>query len=238
MIEPDFGLMTPFDIALTIFMNQAICFVLFVAIWLTRSGYPKWIPRKIVHISMATAIALVVPQFSNLTSIAATIFFFLTWLSLLVLAGIKFKSDVLESGRRRDETPINTFLSPFVVMMGFAILLYFAGPRMEIFAAGALALGWGDGAGEIIGRLFGRHHYPGFCNPKTIEGTISVMLGTLTGLITSYAIYAPLRFSVFFWIDITIVSVIIGVAELFCVGWWDNFVIPVLTGILLLFLGI
>ena len=76
MIDPSFGLMTAFDVALTIFMNQAICVVLFVAIWLTRTGYPKWIPRKLVHISMATAIALVVPHYSNLTSVIFTVIFF------------------------------------------------------------------------------------------------------------------------------------------------------------------
>jgi phytol kinase len=238
VLEPILGPITPIDLAITLLLNQAIFIILFIAIFLTKNNYPRWIPRKLIHISISTTIGVVIPHFSNFSAVLLTLGLFITLIIIAVSVGLGFKSDILESSRRENENHFSTFLSPFVVIAGFGILLVLSGNRPEIFAAGVLVLGWGDGAGEIIGRLFGRTKYTIYGSVKSLEGSLGVMVFSVMAIWISYLMYNPHLLLNTFLLSAFGIALVISIVEGFSRGWVDNILLPLLTGLLLIFLGL
>ena len=232
MVELIFGDLTLTDIIMAAATGFLASIVLSIAYRMSASGTPHWKPRKLVHIGMSTVIGITVLGYSNLSGPALAAGLFLT----VLLYAWAHKSDLiwelLLAGSREKESRLNTFASGFMGLLSYGIVFVLFQPRPDIFVASILAVAWGDAAGEVFGRTYGRHSI----GTKTVEGTLGVFLFTFFGLIVAMLIYS-IDTSPFAVIPhLLIISLVVAIIELVSIGWTDNFFIPLTTSFMMWFL--
>ncbi|PWN51226.1 hypothetical protein IE53DRAFT_299774, partial [Violaceomyces palustris] len=137
--------------------------------------------RKFFH---ALAVLLFVPgiafdpAFTHLAfSLAFSIFIFAEYVRYYALypfgASLHvFMSEFLD---QKDSGPV--ILSHFYLLTGCAGPLWIEGPSSILHQTGVLVLGVGDAIASIVGRRYGRLHWPS--SPKTVEGSMAFLLSIL-----------------------------------------------------------
>jgi len=234
MVELIFGGLTTLDLVMAITTGVVGGIVLLVSYKMTMHGIANWKARKTVHITMGTIIALTALRYSNLSGpfLAAGIF-----LTILVYAWAH-KSNLitilLVAGTRESETRFNTFASGIMGLAGFSIAFMLSAAHSSIFVAAILAVAWGDAAGEVIGRSIGGKFVQKRYRKKSFEGSFGVflfaILSVLVALLTQLNEVCPICV----FPQILLVAAVIALTEAFSIGWSDNFLIPILTAIVMI----
>ena len=136
------------------------------------------------------------------------------------LTPVPFVKDIIEKVERKKEThiPGRAALS-FTLGVILSTILFYSFDKLILVGA-ILALTFGDGFSTIIGKTFGKRKTT---DGKTIEGTIG-------GIIA-----ATIALSLFFNFEIALATAIFAMlAEYIPIN--DNYTIPIVTGIVLIFL--
>ncbi|MHA1911444.1 MAG: hypothetical protein ACTSYA_07095 [Candidatus Kariarchaeaceae archaeon] len=166
-------------------------FVFIVAGIIHARGYPNWAVRKWIHVAGLTLWAYLAVQYSLFEVLIQVIVFAIILLILSAVPSIKFAFFYISIGKREDESSIEAFANPIITGATIFTILFLTSEM--IFIAATLALAWGDGLGEIIGRPFGKHKYYIPFHPqkhtKSFEGSTSVFIGTVMGINVAFFAY-------------------------------------------------
>jgi dolichol kinase len=237
MVELLFSPLTPMDIDLIILVDVLAFASISVSCVLASQGHKKWISRKFTHVAISSIIALALPVYSSLTGPLLTIGIFLIGLFGSSLLGLNVSDLALSAGTRDDGSKVQTFLAAFLALIAFAAVFLSFMSIPFIFVSSILAVSWGDGAGEVVGRPFGRHKFHVWRGKtKSIEGSLGVMIMTFVGISVAFVLF-PFSITLEKLImAAVVVSLAVSVAEVLCVSWTDNVVIPLLSSFLMWFL--
>lgn len=172
--------------------------------------------RKLVHILLSHWILLAIAVYRSTWGVCSLPFCFI-WLNYLSCRKGIF------SGIERGEA--NTLGTVWYAVSLF--LLSFAGYSLGmpwIAACGMLGMGYGDGAGALVGKYWGKLRFPGIHASKSLEGTLTVMLlsGLAVGMVCEFYVPGPhfaLRAAL-------ACSVPAAVLELFTPYGMDNLTLP------------
>jgi dolichol kinase len=237
MVSLIFSDLTTLDILLIILVDSVVFASLAVSVLLARRGYKKWIPRKLTHVVISSLIALTLPFYGNLTGPAITILVFAVGILGSSVFGVHLTDITLSAGTREGGNQIQTLLAACLALVAYAVvfLLFIGIPA--IFVAAILAVSWGDGAGEVVGRPLGKHKFHIWeGRNKSVEGSLAVMLMTFVGTMFAFVLH-PLAVPLLILLSIAlIVSLAVAAIEVVCVSWVDNFAIPLVTASVLWFL--
>ena len=232
MVELYFGDLTTIDIFLALFTGIAGGIVLAVAYKLAESGVDHWKPRKLVHISMGSIIAFTVHFYVTLSGPAFAAGIFLT----ILFYSWAHKSDLitalLVAGSRENESSLNTFASGFMGIVAFVVAFLVFFQRPTIFVAAILAVSWGDAAGEVVGRSLGGMISSRRYKKKSIEGSLGVWAFSFLSILVAIAIHSADICPLCFIPQIVLIGFAIMLTEVLSIGWTDNFLIPLITALL------
>ncbi len=233
MVELIFGNLTVLDVVMAIFTGIFGNVVLAMGYFMSRNHVPRWKSRKFVHVTMGTVIAFTVTVYSNLSGPAFAMGVFATGLLYVWSHKRDLISDLLAAGSREFESKLNTFASSFMGLVAFSLTFLIFLERPEIFVASFLVVAWGDAAGEIIGRPYGGRCFRKLRKNKSIEGSIAVFIASLIAFIISLGVFSADTCPLCVMFQLIIIAFIITIVEAYSIGWTDNFVLPLLTAILL-----
>ncbi len=233
MVELIFGSLTSWDIILGIITGVTGNIILSIGYRLTKHGGRKWKSRKLVHVGMGTVIAFTLTSYSNLSGPAFAAGVFLVILFYVWAHKRDLIMELLNAGSREYESRLNTFASSFMGLVSFALTFLIFLQRPEIFVASFLTVAWGDAAGEIVGRPFGGRYLRRLRKNKSLEGTIAVFLMSFVAIFTAIGLFSADTCPFCVAYKILFIAFIIAILEAFSIGWTDNFVIPLVTAIML-----
>ena len=233
MVELVFGDPNTLDIIMAALTGILGGIVLAVAYRWAAKGVAKWKPRKIVHISMGTIIALTVMHYSNLSgpSLAAGIFLTIllyAWAHKSTLIG-----ELLLAGSRESDQRLATFAAGFMGMIAFGSVFIFFFQQPEIIVASILAVSWGDAAGEAIGRPYGCRFVKRRIKGKSFEGSLGVFAFSFLSVVIAMLIFPSGISPMSVLPNIAVVALVITIIELLSIAWIDNFLIPILTAVVM-----
>jgi phytol kinase len=120
-------------------------------------------------------------------------------------------------------------------MVAYGIIFIFLPSRPDIFVSAILAVSWGDGAGEMLGRPFGRHNYSVAGNERSLEGSIAVLVFSFIAFYTSVVLFSTIN-PIQVLPILFLISIVVMFVEAISPMWSDNFLIPIFTAGLLYFL--
>jgi dolichol kinase len=233
MVDLIFGDPTALDVIMAALTGILGGFVLAVAYKWASRGVPKWRPRKLVHISMGTIIALTVMHYSNLSGPALAAGVFLTVLLYAWAHKSTLITELLMAGSRENDQRIATFAAGFMGLMAFAIVFIFFFQQPEIIVASILAVSWGDAAGEVIGKPYGCRFIKRRIKGKSFEGSFSVFAFSCLSVIVAILSFQSGVLWSSILLQVTVVGLLIAIIELFSIAWTDNFLIPIVTAIVM-----
>jgi dolichol kinase len=237
MVQLWFLPLTSLDLVLIIIIDAIGFLSIAISLTLARRGYRKWIPRKVTHIAVSSLIALSLPFFSSLTAPAIALGVFLVVLFGCSFLGLDLKGLVLSAGTRRGESKLGTFLVAFFSLVVFATVFLIFIDLPFIFVSSILAVSWGDGAGEVVGRPLGRNKFSVWGGKtKSVEGSLAVMAMTFVAVMVAFFLFPiPVSLQSLLLAGAT-VSLVVAVVEVLCLSWTDNVVIPLLSALVLWYL--
>ena len=233
MVELVFGDPNALDIIMAALTGILGGIVLGVAYKWAAQGVAKWKPRKIVHISMGTIIALTVMHYSNLSGPSLAAGIFLTILLYAWAHKSTLITELLLAGSRNEDQRLSTFAAGFMGMLAFASVFIFFFQQPEIIVASILAVSWGDAAGEVIGRPYGGRLIKRRIKGKSFEGSLGVFLFSCLSVLVALMVFPSGIAALSVLPQIAIVALVITLIELVSIAWIDNFLIPILTAIIL-----
>ena len=129
--------------------------------------------------------------------------------------------------------------------ISWTILAFFLFDNRMIASIAIVAMSYGDGFGGLIGKRYGKRK---ILREKTLEGTTAVFAATFIATITVFLFYQFLAsngtFGTFSLDPLTALGVavftgvFVAIVELVTPGEYDNLVIPLLTGGVLVLVGL
>lgn len=200
--------------------------VLAVAEGARRRGIPKSVTRKIVHVGIGT---WVLPTFllfeHRLWAVVPPACF-------VLVNAASYRTGLIQSveGGERGARNIGTILYPISVAL--ALGLFWNEPWPVVGAAAVLVMAWGDAAGSLVGRRFGRRHYHVAGHPRSLEGSLAVFGFGVLAILASFALLGrPLD------VNVVLVALLAALAAtvLEAVSLWgfDNLLVPTAVAIVL-----
>ncbi len=233
MVELIFGDFTAIDIAMAAFTGLAGGVVVAIAYKMAERGAPKWKPRKLVHITMGTIIALTVMHYSNLSGPSLAAGVFLTVLLYAWAHKSDLISELLLAGSRESDKGLSTFAAGFMGMVSFATVFLLFFQRPEIIVASILTVAWGDAAGEVIGRPYGGRVFSARYRGKSLEGSLAVVVFAFLSISTSLLLYSQDILLSTVLPQVTLITLTLAVLELLSVAWTDNLLLPLGTALMM-----
>jgi dolichol kinase len=237
MVQLAFSSLTSLDIALIVLVDALVFASILVSCLLASRGHKKWMSRKFTHVAISSTIAMALPIYDNLTGPILTIVIFLVGFFGSSLFGVHASDLALSAGTRDEGSKTQTFLAASLALIAFAAVFFFFVSVPFIFVSSILAVSWGDGAGEVVGRPLGKHKFHIWRGKtKSVEGSLAVMVMTFVGVIVAFLLFP---FSIELGkllLAAVVVSLAVSAAEVLCVSWMDNVVIPLLSSFLMWFL--
>ena len=198
--------------------------------------------RKIVHIGVGNFV-FVWWMFSAGWIMLA--FFAIPFGLILFLA--MFRNNLIGRGKLGEltnEKGHSKGLFLYVVSITVMILFFFSEHWLAA-SIGIVAMTYGDGAGCIIGKRFGRHRT---IHGKTLEGSIGVFAGTFVSALAVSALYiwlvsnghlmCDVKPILPIWVTCAIIGLWSSLLETVCPGEYDNLAIPISTALILVLLGL
>jgi dolichol kinase len=231
MFEYQINSLDSFTIVISIFAVLGIYLSIIGAWWIDRKGYPAWASRKVIHTGIGTIIAFALVIFNNLSGPLLTLglFFF-----PLLIGQIKNRSinRLISLAKRENGNRIATLSAGLSAIIVFTAIFVILPERSDIFVSAILAVAWGDGAGEVVGRTLGKRSYTIFGNEKSLEGSIAVGMFSILALIISVV-----WFTAFHLIStipfLLVIALVVVIVEAVSPKWSDNLFIPASVSILL-----
>jgi len=208
-------------------MNIIILFFLILGFFiiaeiLYKFGVSADITRKIIHISSGSIIAFF-PYFINLKTVLLIGFF-----SSIVLFWIK-KNEKLKSIFDVERKSVGAI----IYIPSLMILSYLTWDIPIIFTISTLIIALSDGFAGIVGKYFGKHEY-NINGKKTIEGSLVFFILTL--IIIYFFLFKNLGNSWENLLTMFTISIILTLVEGVNSRGWDNFVVPILSSLMLYFM--
>jgi dolichol kinase len=237
MVDLFFSDLTMLDICLIIIVDIVGFASLAVSCMIASRGYNKWIPRKFTHIVVSSLIALALPLYSNLTGPVLTIGIFVVGILGASAFGVNLANITLSAGTREEGSRIQTLLAAGFALVAYGLVFLLFSNYPMVFVASILAVSWGDGAGEVVGRPLGKHKFHVWREKKkSVEGSLAVMLMTFVAIIFAHSVF-PLSIPLIYLLIIAVlVALAVAAIEVACVSWVDNVAIPLVSAFLLWYL--
>ena len=207
---------------------------LFIAWQLDVRNHPNWQSRKTIHIGVGTVIGLTLTVYESLTEPALTLVLFFIPLLIGQLFG-GYGKELISLARRKEGNKMSALAAGVSALVAYGIIFIFLPERPDIFVAAILAVSWGDGAGEMIGRPFGTHGYTISGNERTLEGSGAVAFFSLLAFSISVLLFTTFDFLQVFPFLLAI-AITVALIEAVSPLWTDNFLIPICTAVLFLLL--
>lgn len=133
----------------------------------------------------------------------------------------------------------------FFYVISITVLILFSFDHWVAASTGIVAMTYGDGFGSVIGKRFGRHRT---VNGKSLEGSVGVFVATAAMTFVVLGVYSFLTIqgyasydctpSIPFWILPFVIGAITSVVEMLCPGEYDNILIPLLTALSAILMGL
>jgi uncharacterized protein (TIGR00297 family) len=183
-----------------------------------RFGVGAEASRKLVHILLSNWILLALAVYRSAWAVCIIPACF------VILNYISYRKGLFSAIERDDDN------TPGTVWYAVSLLLLcFAGYSVDmpwVAACGMLAMGYGDGIGALVGKRWGRLHFPGRHSSKSLEGMLTVMV--FSGLAVGFvcAVYAPGTAPYFALRAALICAVPAAAIELFSSRGTDNLTLP------------
>lgn len=227
---------TAHDFFLAVVSLSAIYSALYIAVVLNREGRPAWIGRKVIHISVGTIIALVLVSFSSLYAPTVTLVVFLGSLFLVSFFDFESVKIMINAASRENGSTQGAVASAAGAVVSYGIVFFLTADSQWIFVAAVLAVSWGDGAGEMIGRPFGNTHYTVAKTTRSLEGSLAVFVLTGLAVSVSIALFGSHKVRcILLWIIGT--SLVVALLEAVSPYWTDNVFIPLAVASMLTLLS-
>ncbi|MFX1368421.1 MAG: hypothetical protein ACFFAY_07475 [Promethearchaeota archaeon] len=233
MVDLIFGDLTTLDILLALATGFIATVVVVIAFFMSEGGTPKWKPRKLVHTTLGTVIALTIMSYSNLSGPAFAAGIFLTVLMYAWAHKPDLISELLLAGSREGDQRISTFAAGFMGLISFALVFILFNPRPEILVAAILTVSWADGAGEVFGRPYGGKFVKRRFKNKSIEGTLAVFIFGMLSVGVALFVYSVDTSPIEVLPQIFLIATAIALVEVFSIAWTDNFFLPFITAVLM-----
>lgn len=132
----------------------------------------------------------------------------------------------------------------YVVSINIMVLFFFDG-HWTAATIGMVAMTFGDSAGSVIGRRFGRHH---IIEKKSVEGTLGVFAATavvtfvilsLYAFVGSIGMYSGTTDAIVpSWAVCVIAGAVASVSEMICPGQYDNLANSLSVALVMVALGL
>lgn len=189
---------------------------------------PAWICRKVIV--MGVGLWIVVAFFWIQLWPAG----WLPPLAFLLINYVVYDKGWLPNLRRDGEKKIRHVLgyqlSPLILML----LLWWSGDQFMVIA-GIMALTFGDSAAGVAGRVWGKNHFRFRGGEhKTLEGALAMFAVSLVAIMVTTCLFARMP-GVWFlpWclIGALLAAMVATVAELYAPRRWEDFLVPLLTGL-------
>jgi len=187
--------------------------------------FKRWQVRKLGHMFLHFYVAFIPYFFTNIFDVIIVLILVVGTLGVLsLIPPIRVLQRIYEECTREGEKKwilvLNSFSTAFVVLIIFLVFH----EELYIFTSAILAVSLGDGMGEMIGRPFGRIKYRIF-EERSLEGSLSVFIGTFISLIVAFGFHSMLDVSSFWW-KAVVVSIIGTVVEACNYKFIDNTTLP------------
>ena len=170
--------------------------VFFSSFYLERINKPAWFIRKYIHTSGMFMVGLFGSILATLEEVYIVLgVLLITVILLSIHPKIQLLQNLFRMGTRENEKQSESLLTTVLTITVALLLLYFTFERRWIFMVSMLAVGFGDGFGEFIGKPYGKHKY-NILAPKSLEGSLGVFFGTLFGALFTALIFELLSLSI------------------------------------------
>lgn len=216
------------DVMVSLAVNILSWTTLYISYKLRRNRSSAWMPRKLTHIVLGTIIAFSLPVFSSALSTLFALSIFLIFLTIGMVIDRDFAKKLLKIGTREKERLIDTLFASITAVIAAGIVYFLFYNKPQIYIASVLSLAWGDGSGELIGRPFGRHKIKFLWISKSLEGSLSVLIMSVIGMIIAYLINGY-EISIYMLSKFFLIGFFVSIVELLSYKWIDNLIIPTIT---------
>jgi phytol kinase len=207
---------------------------------LVKRHCPKVDPRKVIHVGVGLFVFV---WWAFTTPWVMLIFFTVPFAIGLLVIMIKDDSAKTEIG---SITKMGNKTGLFFYAISITVLVALFFDHWTAASIGVVAMTFGDAAGSIFGKRFGKHHY---VSGKSIEGSIAVFAVTavMTAVIIFY--YSFLTANGWFprgdsigtvpwWTLSLLAGMTTSLLEAACPGEIDNLVIPLSVALMMTVLGL
>lgn len=202
--------------------------------YIKKRGGPDWLVRKSVHITANTFLVFYFAILKSSINVLVSVAIFITLLVLISFPPkIRLLQRILEISTRDGEKTLFLLINSSSTFVVILIILLIFNESPHIFIPAILAIAWGDGLGEVIGKPYGRHKYEIF-EKKSIEGSIGVFVGILLGTVIGF-IVGEVSLSQYWWV-LLIVCFVGTFIEAISFSYLDNIFLPSVVVIILYFL--
>ncbi len=202
--------------------------------------WPQHFTRKIIHIGAGMWIWGILALFDHWT------WGLIPFATFILLNYVFYRRQVFQQMDTEESTPGTVYFAISITLL-FGLLWRTEGEpdRVALAAAAVMAMTWGDAMASIIGRRWGKHTYTAFGHPRSLEGSV-VML-----IFSFLTIYLTLRLlpgsslspnSIALNANTVLIlslagSAVASLAEAFSPAGTDNLSVPLLSGLVLFLLS-
>ncbi len=235
MIVPEIAIPSMNDYFLAFLTLLAVFFTIGLSHYSKKQGKPSWFSRKIIHVGISTVIALTLHLYSSFSGPLLVIG---TFLLALLVGKLMFGNPaiaLIKTASRENGTKKGTLFAGVLAILAYSFVFLAFPNNPEVFSSAILIVAWGDGAGELIGRPFGNHHYHIWNTERSIEGSVAVCIFSFLALLITQIVFS-IMLTVYLFIVVAIIAITVTLIEAFSVSWSDNFLIPIAVGLLFLIL--
>ena len=192
--------------------------VLSLASFVRKFGVGAEESRKLVHILLSNWILLAIAVYRSTMGVCImpACFILLNYLS--------YRKGIFSAIERKEENTLGTVW--YAVSLFLLCLVGFSLDMPWIAACGMLAMGYGDGLGALVGKYWGKLHFPNIHSSKSLEGTFTVMLFSGIAVWAVCEIYVPNLTPHFALYAALACAVPAAAIELFTPRGMDNLTLP------------
>jgi phytol kinase len=193
---------------------------------LRARGMNEAVTRKIVHLGIGMWIVPTYLLFDHWIWAA------LPAMGFVVLNGLAWHFGWFKSmeGEKRN---IGVILFPLSTAL--ALRFFWLPPWSVVGVAAILVLCWGDAAGALVGRRFGRTRYTVFDHQRSLEGSTAMFCASLLAIAAAFMVFGiPLTGGIM--ISAVIVAALATGVEAVCPWGLDNLLIPATVAIAMVLL--
>lgn len=202
---------------------------LFLSLSLWKTNLPNWALRKFDHITFLAYFGILRYLHNNFYDIIIVfVGSVIVFVILSLLPQVRLISRLLDKDTRVDGTTKELFFNVLITAATLVYLFFLSMNAPWSFISAVFSLGFGDGLGEIVGRIFGTVEYS-VKTVKTLEGSTAVFIGVTGSIFLSLTLYSiPVLEYVITILAIAFVGCLI---EAICSDFYDNLFIPLWVGV-------